>query len=146
MIYENLKWFSDNTGKSLDSILKQFEKAGLTGKNTPKGKLYETIKGLETIYKPANSQDITTSKKENIDVDTRLKQMKELELLGKLAPIEALEYCLTDVCAQMAAILETLPVKLKRANPQLNSNDMLLITREVVKCRNAMSEVRLNLE
>lgn len=87
--------------------------------------------------------DLDRERALNLQADTALKRLKEQQLLGELAPIDVLEWALSSVCAQISATLETLPAKLKRRLPQLNTADLELIRKEIAKARNAAATSRI---
>lgn len=88
--------------------------------------------------------DLDRERALNLQADTALKRLKEQQLLGELAPIDALEWALSSVCAQISATLETLPAKLKRRLPQLNTADLEIIRKEIAKTRNAAAAARID--
>jgi hypothetical protein len=150
MSLESLHWFSEKTGKARETIVKYLNKKGIVAVNGPQqAKLYETIDVFPIIYSSGKSgsdqNELERARTENLDADTRLKAIKEQELLGQLAPISALEWALSSICSQIGATLETLPAKLKRRLPQLNAADLEIIRKEIAKTRNAAAAVRLDL-
>jgi phage terminase Nu1 subunit (DNA packaging protein) len=150
MSLESLHWYAEKTGKARETIVKYFNKAGLAATDGPKqAKLYETATAFPIIYSSGKSivdqNELDRARTENLEADTALKRIKEQQLLGELAPINVLEWALASVCAQIGAILETLPAKLKRRLPQLNAADLEIIRKEIAKTRNVAAAVRLDL-
>ncbi len=150
MSLESLHWYADKTGKARETIVKYFNKAGLSPVDGAKqAKLYETITALPVIYSSGKSivdkNELDRARTENLEADTALKRLKEQELLGNLAPIAVLEWALSSACAQIGATLETLPAKLKRRLPQLNAADLEIIRKEIAKARNTAAAIRLDL-
>ena len=74
------------------------------------------------------------------------KELDNAERRKELAPVELLEWVLSKACAQISAVLETIPLNVKRRVPQLSANGIELIKKEIVRCQNiaASSEINLN--
>ena len=72
-------------------------------------------------------------------IDLALEQKR-----GEVAPIVALEWALSSACSQIAAVLETIPAKLKRRMPQLTTVDLDIVRKEIAKARNAAAAVKLD--
>lgn len=64
----------------------------------------------------------------------------------ELAPVGALESSLATTCRQIAAVLEALPVKIKRRLPDLPPEGLDVIAEEIVKVRNIAAAVKLELD
>ena len=144
----SISQLSDLTGFTRETCSKRLSAAGLVG--APGGPhnatLFDSKAALTAIFEtPISDQTaLMNARAENLIADTKLKALKEQQILGELAPIAALEWCLTSVCAQISAVLETLPAKLKRRLPQLTSADLHLIQTEIARARNAASSATLN--
>ena len=65
---------------------------------------------------------------------------------GEFAPIDTIRDVLGDVASQIKAILESLPRKIKNAQPALNARSMRIIHSEIIKAMNACSEVRVEFD
>lgn len=149
MSLESLHWYAEKTGKARETIGKYLREAGVEMTPGPKqATLYETRDAFPVIYssgKASNQNDLDRARTDNLEADTALKRLKEQQLLGELAPITVLEWALSSLSAQIGAILETLPAKLKRRLPQLTASDLEILRKEIVKARNAAADVRLDL-
>jgi len=73
-------------------------------------------------------------------------KLKNEQLRRELAPVQALTWALGNLAAQVAAILEPLPGKIKRRLPKLNKADLQAIQRELVKAQNACAEMKLDFD
>ena len=62
---------------------------------------------------------------------------------GEVAPVEVLTAALADVLSQMVAILESIPMNIKRAVPALSARDIEMIKKEIVKCRNLAADANI---
>ncbi len=56
-----------------------------------------------------------------------------------------LEAALTNVCIQIKSVLESIPLKVKQRVPSLNSMEIEIIAKEIIKAQNAASDIRLDL-
>jgi len=63
----------------------------------------------------------------------------------ELAPVELLTHALVKSAAQIVPILETLPLKLKRSLPMLTGDEMDIVKREIIKCRNIIASLEIDL-
>ena len=71
----------------------------------------------------------------------------EMELAvrrGELVHTSAVTERLADAAAQIAAILDSIPVKLKRESPHLTATDIDIVKREIAKARNLAAEVQVD--
>lgn len=73
-------------------------------------------------------------------------RLKNEQLRRELAPVQALTLTLANLAAQIAAILEPLPGKIKRRLPKLNKTDLQVIQREIVKAQNTCAELKLDFD
>lgn len=149
MTLESVSWISEKTGFTRETIVKRLKNANVESIPGPKmATMYETKTAFPVLYGQAEGGEqgaLMKARTENLDADTRLKAIKEQELLGQLAPISVLEWALSSICSQIGATLETLPAKLKRRLPQLNAADLEIIRKEIAKTRNSAAAVRLDL-
>jgi len=62
------------------------------------------------------------------------------------APIKLLTYALADFAVQGAALLDTLPKRLKSSAPFLRAREIKIIAKELTRFRNAMANIRVRLD
>lgn len=62
------------------------------------------------------------------------------------APINVLEEAVGKVCGQIAAILESIPLKVKRRCPKLGARDLEVIKSEIIKCQNLAEQATVELD
>ena len=74
------------------------------------------------------------------------KELKNAQIRGELAPISSIAEATGKFSSQAAAILETIPMKLKRQNPNLTATDIELIKKEIIKIQNIAADVANTLE
>lgn len=72
--------------------------------------------------------------------------IKNSILRRETAPISSLTITLGSVCSQISAILESIPVNLKRVCPKLNANDIERIQAEIVKIQNIAGSTVIDVE
>lgn len=144
---QSISQLSSLTGFTRETVAKRLSAANLEPLPGPtNAKAFESTTALRALYDaPVSDQGaLMAAKVKNIEVDTKLKTLKEQELLGTVAPIDALEWALQSICQQISAILETIPAKLKRSNPALNQADLHVIKREIAKVQNAAAKCAIN--
>ena len=71
-------------------------------------------------------------------------ELKNSQLRKELAPVAVIEWTLGKVGSQIAAILDALPLQLKKRNPKLTASNIELITREIVKTQNIAAQVTVD--
>jgi phage terminase Nu1 subunit (DNA packaging protein) len=149
MSLESIHWYAEKTRKARETIVKRLKASGITMTPGPKqATLYETSEALPVIYEAAEGGEqgeLMRARTQNLEADTRLKGLREAQLRNELAPIDALTWALSATCSQIAAILETIPAKLKRALPNLTATDLNIIRKEIAKAQNAAAAARLDL-
>lgn len=98
------------------------------------------------IGKPG--EEITLNEAKTYHELVRIK-LSELDLAQKnreLAPIAVIEWTLNRIGSQIAAILETIPGKVKRRLPSLSAAEIEIIKREIVKAQNMAARVTVDLD
>jgi phage terminase Nu1 subunit (DNA packaging protein) len=90
--------------------------------------------------------DINRERALNLRVDTRLKELKEEQLRGELAPVALIGWTLNKVSAQVSSVLDSIPLKVKRRIPTLTSTQVDLIKREIVTAQNAAAKVTVDVD
>jgi len=64
----------------------------------------------------------------------------------ELAPVDMLEYALSNISEQVNSILESIPLKVKNRLPTLTAAEVEIIGREIIKAQNAASKVQLDFD
>ncbi|MCK5643448.1 MAG: terminase small subunit [Gammaproteobacteria bacterium] len=72
--------------------------------------------------------------------------LKNAILKREHAPIAMLEWMLGQVGSQISAILESIPVKVKRRMPHLKTSELQILKEEIVKCQNVAAEAHVDLD
>ena len=67
--------------------------------------------------------------------------LKNGQIRKQLAPIKRLEEELSNVCGQIAAVLESIPLRVKRRVPRLTASEVEAIKREIVRAQNVAAGV-----
>jgi len=73
-------------------------------------------------------------------------ELKNAQTRRELAPIAVIEWTLGKVGAQIAAILESIPLKVKKVLPAMTATEIEHLKREVVKAQNAAARVTVDLD
>jgi phage terminase Nu1 subunit (DNA packaging protein) len=89
--------------------------------------------------KLSHTQESAKHKKE---LARKVKRENDVEE-GLLAPIEDLREALATVASQICPILEALLPQLKNKMPQLTARDCEFIEKEIARCKNAITELKL---
>ena len=69
--------------------------------------------------------------------------MENAQRRKELFPLEVLGNALENVVAQICAILDSIPVNIKRKIPELTASDIDIVKREIAKARNIASRSRI---
>ena len=62
----------------------------------------------------------------------------------ELAPVKLLEFALSVIAESINSIFESIPLKIKNKVPSLTAAEVEIITREVIKAKNAASKSKLD--
>ena len=73
-------------------------------------------------------------------------ELKNAQLRKELAPVVVIEWVLGKVGGQISAILDALPLQLKKRNPKLTASNIETIRREIVKAQNAAAQVTVDID
>lgn len=73
-------------------------------------------------------------------------ELKNAQLRRELAPISLLSWTLGKVGNQIGAVLDSIPLKVKKVVPRLTAVEVEHIKREVVKAQNAASRITVDLD
>ena len=74
----------------------------------------------------------------------RLRKMEADQREGSLIPADTLRDVMASVASQIGAIMDAIPVKLKREAPHLTATDIDIVKREIAAAMNAAARVRYN--
>jgi terminase small subunit / prophage DNA-packing protein len=73
-------------------------------------------------------------------------ELKNARSRAEVAPISLIEWTLSNVGAQIAAVLEAIPLKIKKLMPRMTASEIEQIRREVINAQNAASKITVNLD
>lgn len=65
---------------------------------------------------------------------------------GELAPIQLIETTLGRIMSQVAAIIETIPMKVKRKSPNLTAMDVEIMKREITRIQNLAADITVDFD
>ena len=63
-----------------------------------------------------------------------------------MAPVAVIEWVVGKAGAQIAAILDSLPLQLKKRNPKLTASNIDTIRREIAKAQKAAAQMSVDLD
>ena len=113
---------------------------------TNAGKLYDTAQVIAWMVDRktgGNGAGAIVAKDEDVLLTRERRrnlEMKNAILSREYAPIEVISTTVAKVAGQIAAVLDTLPLTMKRKLPDLSITDLEIVKREVVKCQNIASK------
>jgi len=73
-------------------------------------------------------------------------EMQNAETRRESAPVVLLEIAVATMGRKVAAVLEAIPVKIKRRSKNLSAEDIEIITAEITKARNIAASAQFDLE
>lgn len=73
-------------------------------------------------------------------------ELKNAQTRRELAPVAMIEWALGKVGGQISALLESIPLRVKKMVPRLQAAEIELIKREVVKAQNLASRVTVDFD
>ena len=73
-------------------------------------------------------------------------ELKNAQLREELAPVDFITWVISKAGSQISAILESIPMNLKKRNPRLTASNIEFITREIVKTQNIAAHMKLDLD
>lgn len=73
-------------------------------------------------------------------------ELKNAQIRRETVPVELMSWTLGKIGSQMSAILESIPVKIKRRMASLGATEVDIIKGEVAKCQNLCAEVKVNFD
>jgi len=142
----------------------------LTGRSRVTVEKYITEKGIQPIRvdgrnRVFNSEDLLSFKlmekevaRSSTDIDwdaERARETKEradnlelknAQLRRELIPVELMSWTLGNIGAQISAVLESIPVKLKRRMARLGAAEVDIIKGEIAKCQNIAADIKVDFD
>ena len=102
----------------------------------------------EASQPPPSPEDLQADKERTLLVrEQRIGQeLKNAQTRRELAPVALIDWTLSKVGAQISAILESIPLKVKKMLPRLTATEVEHIKRELVKAQNAAARVTVDLD
>ena len=73
-------------------------------------------------------------------------ELKNAQVRKELAPVHLISWTLANVCSQISAILDSIPLKVKNILPRLSAAEVEHIRREIIKAQNAAASVTVNFD
>ena len=138
---------SDLTGKSYRIIKRDLDLAGVKPVTKDGTKiLFDSAIALKALFSEKSSEDIDLAALGPIELEKHRKIKRENDEAEKIvAPVSLLTEALSNVASQVVPILESLPLEMKRRNPGLSGHDVMLVKKEIAKCRNIIADVKIDI-
>ena len=101
-------------------------------------RLGESSEGRDYLDKDREQARFAKAQADGKEIDNQIKR-------GELAPATFMTTALANVAAQITAVLDSIPQKLKRHVPKLTASDIDLVKREIAKTQNAAASIDVDL-
>jgi len=121
------------------------EKDVLTPGDTYRGWLLAYCKRLREVASGRYTEgdlDLTEERARLARAQTERIEMELAIKRAEIAPVDTLRDSIAPVMAQVGAIMDSIPVKLKREAPHLTASDLEVIKREIAKAMNLVAAIR----
>lgn len=73
-------------------------------------------------------------------------EIKNAQLRKELAPVAVIEWVVGKAGSQISAVLDAIPLQVKKRNPKLTASDIEIIRREIAKAQNAAAQMTVDLD
>ncbi len=104
-------------------------------------RLEHQAENLKPAYEDLEKERIrlTRAQAENLELKNEVAR-------SEVAPVELLTHAISNGATQIAAILGSVPLNIKRQIPRLTSSEIETIKREIVKAQNAAAHIKINFD
>jgi terminase small subunit / prophage DNA-packing protein len=90
----------------------------------------------------AGDLDLTEERARLARAQSERIEMENAVKRGELAPIDTLRDAIIPAMTQISALMDAIPVKLKREAPHLTATDLEIVKREIANAMNLAAQVR----
>ena len=90
----------------------------------------------------AGELDLTEERARLARAQSERIEMENAVKRGELAPIDTLRDAMIPAMTQISALMDAIPVKLKREAPHLTATDLEIVKREIANAMNLAAQVR----
>ena len=90
----------------------------------------------------AGELDLTEERARLARAQSERIEMENAVKRGELAPIDTLRDAMIPAMTQISALMDAIPVKLKREAPHLTATDLEIVKREIASAMNLAAQVR----
>ena len=90
----------------------------------------------------AGELDLTEERARLARAQSERIEMENAVKRGELAPIDTLRDAIIPAMTQISALMDAIPVKLKREAPHLTASDLEIVKREIASAMNLAAQVR----
>ena len=88
------------------------------------------------------AQDFAIHRAEKEKHLATLRRLEADEREGNLIPLDTLREVMASVAVQIGAVLDTIPVRLRREAPHLTATDLQLVERIITEARSVAAQIR----
>jgi len=133
------------TDFSYKTVRKRLEAAGVKPVGeSGKSILFDSAAALAAVFSTGSAEGDLTAEKIKLTQEQSRKLSRENDIEeGKIAPLSVLEDALTKVGQRIVAIMEALPLEMKRANPRLTGHDITTTRKAIHRVCDAIAEIQL---
>ena len=132
------------TGKSRTTISKRLAEAELQPLHTAgRQKYFDSAEALAAILQHPAEMEYTddlvlSQERAKLAVEQTRRLQRENDIADDMyAPVKSLANALEGACKIIVSHLDSIPLTLKKRNPNLTGKDIELVKKVVAKCRNA---------
>tara|TARA_R110002049_G_scaffold309283_1_gene520076 strand:+ start:5700 stop:6209 length:510 start_codon:yes stop_codon:yes gene_type:complete len=109
-------------------------------------RLEHQAENLKPAYDDPNASELEKQRIRLTRAQADNLELKNEIARNEVAPIELLTYTLSNGATQIAAILGSIPLNIKRQIPRLTATEIETIKREIVKAQNAAAHITINFD
>ncbi len=104
------------------------------------------LRGIASGQVRISDDDLELSQERaKLAIQQERKLRRENDLEEKIiAPVSLLTVALAKAASQIIPIMDSLPLEMKRRNPQLSGHDIMLVKKSIAKCRNLIAEMKVD--
>jgi phage terminase Nu1 subunit (DNA packaging protein) len=118
-----------------------FESGG--GKRVPL--IFDTVNVFKWLLNSSNKSGHDVTQLLDEEKYRKLKRENDIEE-NLVAPVSLITDVLAQAATQIIPILDSLPMEMKRDNPNLTGRDIQLVKKSIAKCRNLIADTKIELD
>ena len=111
-----------------------------------KNRLDHQAENLKEAYEDTDASELERERIRLTRAQADSLELKNEIARGEVAPIELLTFTASNAGTQIAAILGSVPLNIKRQIPRLTSTEIETIKREIVKAQNVAAQITIDFD